>query len=242
MSSTPAAARASASLVFCTHTPTAPAARCSRAIAAHLCIFACGLQAHACGRGRSRPWRRRLRSIASRSITSAGVSIDADRVADLRHGGSGRRAHRRAGADRHHRVALAAVVERHLAFEVRGVAPADQGEAARRVEQPVDRGVAELPRARRAELDAGGGAIEAVEHAAVGDDGDRAAGLAGGDAAAGRDGAGAELAQGLAALGRRSRDRDAASAPPRPASAGRCRHRCSPGRRRSCARAGRCRW
>ena len=96
MSSTPAAARASASLVFCTHTPTAPAARCSRAIAAHLCIFACGRRRTLRARAKS-AMAARLRSIASRSITSAGVSIAATGSPTFGTKARGRRAHRRAG-------------------------------------------------------------------------------------------------------------------------------------------------
>ena len=42
MSATPAATRAWASLVFCTQTPTAPAATCRDAIQALLCVLAWG--------------------------------------------------------------------------------------------------------------------------------------------------------------------------------------------------------
>ena len=45
-------------------------------------------------------------------------------------------------------AAVAELVERRV-VEVPGVAPADQREALRRVQQPVDAGVAELPGARR---------------------------------------------------------------------------------------------
>ena len=144
---------------------------CSVAMVALLCIFACGRRRTPCC-ARTPPWRRdcapsrrgRRRARACRSIRP-----------DRRRGG-------RAGAVRlvvltsrgplmsppgHGRaVAFAGVVERR-AVEVRGVAPADQGEALAGEEQPVDRGVAELPRARRLEAEAGRGAVQAVEHAAV---------------------------------------------------------------------------
>ncbi len=48
-----------------------------------------------------------------------------------------------------------------------GVGPAHQAQALRRIEQPVDAAVAELPGARRVELDARRGAVQAVEHAAM---------------------------------------------------------------------------
>src|SRR6187200_2477321 len=202
MSSTPAAASASASLVFWTQTPTAPASRCSRAIVALLCIFACG---------RSRtPWLRanaamvaRFRSIAARSTTSAGVSIDstgapicgsgaAVLIATLRRRcspGQGRsRRH-----PRHRRaIAFAAVVER-VAVEVSGIAPADQGEALAGEEKSIDGGIAELPRARRRQVEPGSGAVQAVEHAAVADDQDRGAARARGDLSHRGDCARAEL-------------------------------------------------
>src|SRR6478735_4653088 len=216
MSSTPAAASASASLVFWTQTPTAPASLCIRAIVALLCIFACGR--------RRTPWLRanaamdaRLRFIASRSITSAGVSIDStgsptrgSGAAALIRAPGERLPPRRERSSRHLRhgraIAFAAVVER-VAVEVGGVAPADQGEALAGEEQPVDAGVAELPRARRREVEAGSGAVQAVEHAAMADDEDRGATRALGDARDGGDRARAEVDQALAAFRRERRDR-----------------------------------
>ena len=97
-------------------------------------------------------------------MTSAGVSIDstgsptARVVPWMRPSACGGRPARRLAqrpcerscrGPRHGRaVAFAGVVER-VAVEVRGVAPADQREALAGEEQAVDRGVAELPRARR---------------------------------------------------------------------------------------------
>ena len=101
-------------------------------------------------------------------------------------------------------VAFAAVVEGR-AVEVRGVAPADQGEALAGIEQAVDRGIAELPRARRAEVNSRGGAIEAVEHAAVADDERRAAARRRCDSRHRGDGAVVELDQAFAAFGRERR-------------------------------------
>mmetsp|Transcript_16794 Transcript_16794/g.52135 ORF Transcript_16794/g.52135 Transcript_16794/m.52135 type:complete len:213 (-) Transcript_16794:13-651(-) len=74
MSWTPPAAIASASPSFCTHTPMAPPSSISRrARAADLCSFACGRSSRLCFRAYSFIVAM-LRSIASRSITSAGVS------------------------------------------------------------------------------------------------------------------------------------------------------------------------
>src|SRR5512143_103814 len=69
----PAATKASASPTFWQQTPAAPRSICSSAIAGHLCDLACGRSAM------PEPWvafaiRSRLRSNASRSTTSAGVS------------------------------------------------------------------------------------------------------------------------------------------------------------------------
>src|SRR5438552_4101283 len=69
----PPSTSASASATFWQHTPTAPCASCRLAISGHLCVLACG---------RTRTLRaftesasvRRLRSKASSSTTSAGVS------------------------------------------------------------------------------------------------------------------------------------------------------------------------
>src|SRR5205807_697891 len=55
-------------------------------------------------------------------------------------------------------VALARVVERSV-FQVRGIAPADEREALAGEEQAIDRRVAELPRARRVEAEAGPAAV-----------------------------------------------------------------------------------
>src|SRR5437867_4851635 len=68
------------------------------------------------------------------------------------------------------RVALA-LVERRI-LEVVVVVPADQGEALRRVEQAVDRRVAQVPGARRLQRNARRGAVQAVHHAAVCDERD----------------------------------------------------------------------
>ena len=178
MSSMPAAASASASLVFCTQTPTAPAAICRRAMVAHLCIFACGR--------RRTPWLRanaamvaRLRSIASRSITSAGVSIDSTGSPTCGCGAPALIATPCGACARPRRS------RRHLGTVGQSPSlPSSSGSPSRcavslqptrvkrspRVQQPVDRGVAELPRARRREVEAGRGAVQAVEHAAVADD------------------------------------------------------------------------
>ena len=142
MSAMPAMASASASLVFCTQTPTAPAAICSRAIAAHLCILACGRRRTPCRRAKV-AMAARLRSIASRSMTSAGVSDARDRRADR---DDGVHAQRRSAitpvasattvADAHDGdttvvgdPAFADVVQRHVAGEMLRVVPADQAEA-----------------------------------------------------------------------------------------------------------------
>src|SRR5438132_8796225 len=76
MSRTPPAAIASASAVFCTQQPVAPASTIMRASSALLCILACGRQRTSCLRANS-AIRAMLRFIASRSTTSAGVSMPA---------------------------------------------------------------------------------------------------------------------------------------------------------------------
>jgi ABC-type histidine transport system ATPase subunit len=81
-----------ASPTFCTHWPTAPWAICRSAIAADLCVLACGRTRTPVARENSAILAM-LRSSASRSTTSAGVSMSADGEPDL----GGRRVHRFTG-------------------------------------------------------------------------------------------------------------------------------------------------
>ena len=76
MSFTPPRTSASASPTFCTHWPTAPCAICRSAIAADLCVLACGRTRTPVARENSAIFAM-LRSSASRSTTSAGVSMSA---------------------------------------------------------------------------------------------------------------------------------------------------------------------
>src|SRR5439155_1167977 len=80
MSAMPCSASASASPTFCTQTPTAPASICSRAIAALLCIFACG---------RRPGWRRiqaDARCGAVQAVHHAAMGHDRDRLPEVRRG------------------------------------------------------------------------------------------------------------------------------------------------------------
>ena len=76
MSVTPPRTNASASPTFCTHCPTAPCAICRSAIAADLCVLACGRTRTPVERAKSAIFAM-FRSSASRSTMSAGVSISA---------------------------------------------------------------------------------------------------------------------------------------------------------------------
>src|SRR3954470_95171 len=127
MSVTPPAAMASASPVFCTHTPTAPACTCSLASIELLCILACGRHRSPCLRQKS-AMRVRLRSMASRSTTRAGVSIAVAGWPTRRSG-----------------EASGGVVVGRGIVEVLGVGPADEGEALLGPEQAVDGAVGKLP-------------------------------------------------------------------------------------------------
>src|SRR5438105_10738841 len=151
MSRMPPAARASASAVFCTHTPTAPASICSLASAALLCIFAWARQRTWCLRQNS-AMRARLRRMASMSMTSAGVSIAATLWPTS--------AARVSGSE-------AGVVVGGFIVQVLRVGPADQREAFRGPEQAIDRAVGQFPGARRIDLLPGGDAVQRVEHAAM---------------------------------------------------------------------------
>src|SRR3569832_996102 len=150
MSSTAPAAIASASAVFCTQQPVAPASIIIRASSALLCILACGRQRMPCLRANS-AMRARLRFIASRSITSAGVSMAATSEA----GG----------------------VVGSILLQVLRVGPADEGEALRGPEQAVDRRIGQLPRARRIHFLPGRDAIERIQHPAMRDHHDLYAGM-----------------------------------------------------------------
>src|SRR5690606_30492679 len=98
--------------------------------------------------------RCRLRLAASRSTTSAGVSM-ASKPWPIRA--------RRRGATGSTEAFIEALV-----FQMGGVGPADQRQAAvGRPQQAVDRGVADLPAARVLQAQAGGQAIQHVEHTAM---------------------------------------------------------------------------
>ena len=188
------------------------------------------------GRRAKSAMRAMLRASASRSITRAGVSTAATgwpmRQTPAAH--AGLLATCAAGPA----FAFVGLVERHV-LEVPDVAPADQGEALRRVQQPVDAGVAEQPGARSLQLDPRRGAIEAVHHAAVRDDRDGPAADALPRAAAQRRRSARELRAATRRRRARSRARAGASAGSAPASAPRPRRRSGPRRHRSSVRAGR---
>src|SRR4051794_30458141 len=74
MSVTPPRTKASASPTFCTHWPTAPCAIWRSAMAGDLCVLACGRTRTPVVRENSAIFAM-LRSSASRSTISAGVSI-----------------------------------------------------------------------------------------------------------------------------------------------------------------------
>ena len=84
-SGTPPSTIASASDTFWQHSPTAPSAICLSPITGDLCVLACGRRRTPAFDTAS-AMRFRLRSNASRSMTSAGVSISA-----YGHSGCGRR-------------------------------------------------------------------------------------------------------------------------------------------------------
>ena len=86
MSGMPPQASASASATFCTHWPTAPRAICSFAITGDLCVLACARSFAPVGAS-SAAMVSRLCSKASRSITSAGVSISSSRMPGSAGGG-----------------------------------------------------------------------------------------------------------------------------------------------------------
>src|SRR5690606_37159029 len=136
---------ASASEVFCTHTPTAPACSCSLAMAELLCILACARQRMSCLRQNS-AMRPRLRCIASMSTTRAGVSMALTGLPT-----SCLRASERG-----------VFVEGGM-VEVLRVGPADQREAFRCPEQAVDGAVGQLPGAGRIHFLAGRDAVQRVE-------------------------------------------------------------------------------
>ncbi len=117
---------------------------------------------------------------------------------------------RRPGADLSAPAVSGVGAGRHFGgLQVRGVVPAHHRAALVGVEQPVDAGVAQLPGARRVERDAQGGAVQAVEHAAVGDDRDGLPRVARRQPRHGGHAAGIERRQRLAAAGR-----EAGLAPP----------------------------
>ena len=169
MSSTPPAASASASETFCTQTPTAPAAICSLR------------DLRALVRLRVRPQAQAVlarKAGHARDVAFERVEVDhqrrrldrGERVAGAR----GRRPHAaRLPADRRRRPRRVRCRSR---CEL--VVPADEREALGAVEQPVDARVAELPGARRLQADARRRAVQAVHHAAMGDERDRLAGVA----------------------------------------------------------------
>src|SRR4051812_2106683 len=175
---------ASASLVFCTHTPTAPACICSRASAELLCILACGRQRMSCLRAKS-AIRLRLRCMASRSTTRAGVSIAE----------TGWPTSRLRSSER-------GVFVVGCMFQVLRVRPSHEREAFGRPQQPVDRSVGQLPGARRIHLLAGGDAVQRVEHSPVRHHRDLFPAMARSEVADGTLHAFAQLQQRLAAIGR----------------------------------------
>ena len=86
-----------------------------------------------------------------------------------------------------------------------GVIPPDQGEARTGEKQAVDRRIAQLPGAGRAQVDPGGGPVQAVEHPAVGNPGHAGAGMLARQPLGGVQAPGLELDQGLAARRRELR-------------------------------------
>ena len=109
-------------------------------------------------------------------------------------------ARRQRRGDRH---AVGRFIQRRCAdVQVAGVVPADQRQAGGGVQQAVDRRVVQLPDARRVERHAGGGAVEAVHHAAVRHQHHRLADVAFGDAQRGLDAARIEGGQRLAVAAR----------------------------------------
>src|SRR5450830_367083 len=166
----------SASAVFCTHTPTAPALICILASFTLLCSLACGRQRMLCFLANS-AMRTRLRFIASRSITRAGVSMSLTGlpISPAKWGGKALIGGLGClawllGADgaTSGSVCKSVVVERN-ALQVLSVGPAHQCEALGRPEQPVDGRIVQGPGARRLEVQPGGGAVQHVHHAAVAD-------------------------------------------------------------------------
>src|SRR6478735_12486911 len=133
---------ASASAVFCTQMPTAPACICNLASAELLCILACGRQRMSCFLANS-AIRARLRFIASRSSTRAGVSMASTPWPISRR-----------------RVSERGVFVGRFIVQVLGVGPADEGEALGRPQQAVDRAVGQLPGPGRIDFLAGGDAVQ----------------------------------------------------------------------------------
>ena len=75
----PPQASTSASATFCTQLPTAPRAICSFAMTGDLCVLACARSFTPVGAS-SAAMVSRLNSNASKSMTSAGVSISSSRM------------------------------------------------------------------------------------------------------------------------------------------------------------------
>src|SRR5688572_26704494 len=157
----PPATIASASAVFCTHTPTAPACICSLARATLLCILACGRQRTSCLRANS-AMRARLRFIASRSTTRAGVSM-----ALMSWPTSG-------ASDSEGCVLVGGFMVQMLS-----IGPAYQSKALGRPQQAIDRPVGQLPGSGGIDFLAGGNAVQGVQHPAMGDHHDLLAWMAG---------------------------------------------------------------
>lgn len=85
------------------------------------------------------------------------------------------------------------------------IIPPDQREAVGGCQQPVERCVAQLPVPRRIQSQPGGGAVKAVEHTTVGDDGDTRAGMGSGGTPNGAQSARTELVQAFASADRKVR-------------------------------------
>src|SRR5215208_3849795 len=146
---TPPSTITSASAVFCTHTPAAPANICSLARATLLCVLAWGRQRTSCFLANS-AMRPRFLFIASRSMTSAGVSMALT-----------------LWPTSWARSSETGVFVGGFIVQMLSIGPAYQSKAFGRPQQPVDRAIGQLPGAWRIHILSGRDPVQRVQHPAV---------------------------------------------------------------------------